>query len=66
MPGMSSGKLGSQGRGMQPSEGFGPPTKYLVTFQNVKTGKISRRTLTKKQFDDFRSTTMRVIAWSGV
>jgi len=117
MPGLRSGKLGSQGRGLNAprkfsvtlenietgkrtkrmltekqfnefksktlrvvgwsgadvlnkdelsTHRFGSPTKFLVTFENVKTGKITRKTLTKKQFDDFRSKTLRVVAWSGV
>jgi hypothetical protein len=60
MPGMRIGKLAGQGRG------FGSPAEFLVTFENVKTGKRTRKTLTRKQLDDFKSKTLRVVAFQGL
>jgi hypothetical protein len=46
--------------------GFGPPKRFLVTLENVKTGKRRTVTWTKKRLDGFKSDAQRIVKTVGI
>ena len=60
---MSTMKPRSMNKGKM---GFGPPRRFLVTLENVKTGKVRTVTWSKKQLDGFQSDTQRIVRTVGI